>query len=93
MHPNSRLSLSLLGALVLWIPSFQATISGNLDLLGAAIRFAVAFLALQFALGILSHLWLTYRVTSTAAAVQSGQATGETHGLDQTAGTADADHS
>ena len=60
MHPNHKLSLSLLAGLVLWLPSLQAVIGGELDLLGAAIRLVLALTGARIAVGGLTHLWSSY---------------------------------
>ncbi len=60
MNPHARLTIGLLGALVLWVPSIDAVVRGDLELLPAALRFVVAFMVLRIGLGLVGHLWHTY---------------------------------
>ncbi len=63
MHPHTQLSTSLVVAVVLWLPSLSATLSGSLDLFGAAVRFAAALTITRLAVAGLNHLYLSYRLS------------------------------
>lgn len=66
MTHAGQLSASLLMALVLWIPSFSATIRGDLELPTAAFRYLAAFALARIAFGLLSRLVIAYAATPTA---------------------------
>ena len=61
MHPNHRLSLSLLVSLALWSPTFRATFDGDVDLLTATIRWVVAFGVASIGVSLLANLLHAYR--------------------------------
>ena len=62
MNPAARLSISLLVGLVLWLPTLRASMSGDIDLPEAAIRYLVAFTFARIAIGFLARLVTTYAV-------------------------------
>jgi hypothetical protein len=51
MNPSARLSISLLLALVLWLPTLSASLRGDVDLSVAAVRYLLAFLLARVAVG------------------------------------------
>lgn len=56
MNPAARLSIALLAGLVLWMPTFEATMRGDVDLPESAVRYLVAFLLARLAVGGLAAL-------------------------------------
>src|SRR6185295_19473862 len=61
MNPNSVFSASLVTSLVLWFPSMQACLRGDLDLAPAGLRYLAALTVSRLALGALSRLVTAYR--------------------------------
>jgi hypothetical protein len=51
VNPSARLSVSLLLALALWLPTLGASLRGDVDLSTAAIRYLLAFLLTRVAVG------------------------------------------
>lgn len=61
MNPNTVFSASLVTSLVLWFPSMQACLRGDLDLAPAGLRYVAALVASRLALGFLARLVSAYR--------------------------------
>ena len=61
MNPSARLSIALLLALVLWLPTLSASLRGDVDLSVAAIRYLLAFLLARVAVSGVARLADTYR--------------------------------
>ena len=68
MHPHTKLTTSLVIATALWLPSFSATLAGDLDVLVAALRFVAAFVITQVAVGVLTYLYDSYRAANQPSA-------------------------
>ena len=66
MHPNHRLSLSLLVSLALWSPTFRATFDGDVDLLTSSIRWVAAFAVASVGVTVLANLLHAYRPADEA---------------------------
>lgn len=62
MNPNTVLSASLVTSLVLWFPSMQACLRGDLDLPAAGLRYLAALLVSRLALNGLARLVNAYRI-------------------------------
>jgi hypothetical protein len=62
MNPAARLSVALLVGLVLWMPTFGATMRGDVDLPESAVRYLVAFLFARVAVAGLCALIRGYAV-------------------------------
>lgn len=62
MNPNTVFSTSLVTSLVLWFPSMQACLRGDLDLAPAGLRYLAALTASRLAMGFLARLVTAYRV-------------------------------
>lgn len=60
MNPAAQLSCALLAGLVLWLPSFAATMRGDLELPAAAMRYLLSFFLARVAIGFLAHLVAGY---------------------------------
>ena len=60
MNPAARLSTALLAGLVLWLPTFTATMRGDVELHVAALRYLLAFVLARVAVGCLARLVHTY---------------------------------
>lgn len=60
MNPNTVFSASLVTSLVLWFPSMQACLRGDLDLAPAGLRYLAALLASRLAVGFLARLVSAY---------------------------------
>jgi hypothetical protein len=63
MNPSARLSVALLLALVVWLPSLNASMKGEIDLSVAAVRYLVAFLLARLAVNGVAKLLDTYART------------------------------
>ena len=63
MNPAARLSVALVTALVLWLPTLAATMRGDIDLIQAAVRYLVAFVLARVAVGGIARLIHSYSVT------------------------------
>ena len=61
MNPNTVFSASLVTSLVLWFPSMQACLRGDLDLAPAGLRYVAALLVARLAVGGLARLVTAYR--------------------------------
>lgn len=68
MNPNTVFSASLVTSLVLWYPSMQACLRGDLDLAPAGLRYLAALTASRLALGFLARLVNAYRATQDTPA-------------------------
>lgn len=81
VHPHATLSISLLVSLVLWLPSLQACLAGELDLLAAALRYAAALVLARVAIGGMTHLWSSYQSAMLAAAAAKAAKEAENAGV------------
>lgn len=61
MNPNTVFSASLVTSLVLWFPSMQACLRGDLDLAPAGLRYLAALAVSRLAMGGLARLVAAYR--------------------------------
>ena len=61
MNPNTVFSASLVTSLVLWFPSMQACLRGDLDLAPAGLRYLAALTVARLAMSGLSRLVAAYR--------------------------------
>jgi len=61
MNPNTVFSASLVTSLVLWFPSMQACLRGDLDLAPAGLRYLAALAVARLAMGGLARLVAAYR--------------------------------
>ena len=61
MNPNTVFSASLVTSLVLWFPSMQACLRGDLDLPAAGLRYVAALVVSRLALNGLARLVTAYR--------------------------------
>jgi hypothetical protein len=61
MNPNTVFSASLVTSLVLWFPSMQACLRGDLDLPAAGLRYLAALVVSRLALKGLARLVTAYR--------------------------------
>ena len=61
MNPNTVFSASLVTSLVLWFPSMQACLRGDLDLAPAGLRYVAALTVSRLAMGFLARLVSAYR--------------------------------
>jgi hypothetical protein len=61
MNPNTVFSASLVTSLVLWFPSMQACLRGDLDLAPAGLRYLAALAVSRLAIGGLARLVSAYR--------------------------------
>jgi hypothetical protein len=62
----SKLSVALVVALALCLPSFEATLSGELPLPLAGLRFVVAFTFVRVALAVIAGLFAVYSADAEA---------------------------
>ena len=67
MNPNTVFSASLVTSLVLWYPSMQACLRGDLDLTPAALRYLAALTVARIAMNFLARLVTAYRIAQHAA--------------------------
>jgi hypothetical protein len=63
MNPNAVFSASLISSLILWFPSMQACLRGDLDLAPAGLRYLAALVVSRLAWSFLSRLITSYRAT------------------------------
>jgi hypothetical protein len=63
MNPNTVFSASLVASLVLWFPSMQACLRGDLDLAPAGLRYLAALVVSRLAMNGLARLVNAYRAT------------------------------
>jgi hypothetical protein len=68
MNPNTVFSASLVASLVLWFPSMQACLRGDLDLASAGLRYVAALVVSRLALNFLARLINAYRAAPEGAA-------------------------
>ena len=61
MNPNAAFSASLVTSLILWYPSMQACLRGDLDLTPAALRYLAALAVSRLAINFLARLLNAYR--------------------------------
>jgi hypothetical protein len=61
MNPNTVFSASLVASLVLWFPSMQACLRGDLDLTSAGFRYLAALVVSRLAMSGLARLVSAYR--------------------------------
>ena len=61
MNPNTVFSASVITSLVLWFPSMQACLRGDLDLAPAGLRYLVALAVSRLAMNGLARLVNAYR--------------------------------
>jgi hypothetical protein len=61
MNPNTVFSASLVTSLVLWFPSMQACLRGDLDLPAAGLRYLAALVISRLAMNGLARLVNAYR--------------------------------
>jgi hypothetical protein len=61
VNPNTVFSASLVTSLVLWFPSMQACLRGDLDLPAAGLRYLAALVVSRLALNGLARLVNAYR--------------------------------
>jgi hypothetical protein len=73
MNPNAVFSASLVTSLVLWLPSMQACLRGDLDLAPAGLRYLAALTVSRLAWSFLSRLVNAYRATHEAPAAMPTQ--------------------
>lgn len=66
MNPNTVFSLSLVTSLVLWLPSMQACLRGDLDLAPAGLRYLAALVVSRLAMNGLARLVNAYRAAGVA---------------------------
>jgi hypothetical protein len=67
MNSNTVFSATLVSSLVLWFPSMQACLRGDLDLVPAALRYLTALLISRLALNGIARLVNAYRATQEPA--------------------------
>ena len=68
MNPNTVLSASLVTSLILWFPSMQACLRGDLDLGAAGLRYLAALVVSRLAMKGLARLVNVYRAAQEPAA-------------------------
>ena len=73
MNPAARLSVSLLVALLLWLPSLAATLRGELALPTAAGRYLLGFVLARLGIGLLARLVEGYAAAPGAAAADADE--------------------
>ena len=66
MNPNAVFSASLVTSLVLWYPSMQACLRGDLDLTPAALRYLAALTVARIAMSFLARLVNAYGAAQPA---------------------------
>lgn len=67
MNPNTVFSASLVTSLVLWFPSMQACLRGDLDLAPAGLRYLAALAVSRLAMNSLARLVNAYRAAQDPA--------------------------
>jgi hypothetical protein len=75
MNPNAVFSASLITSLVLWFPSMQACLRGDLDLAPAGLRYVAALTVSRLAWSFLCRLITSYRATHEPPAATTTQST------------------
>ena len=71
MNPDTVFSASLVTSLVLWFPSMQACLRGDLDLTAAGLRYIAALVVSRLAMNGLARLVNAYRAAQEPAAPPS----------------------
>src|SRR3954468_7709836 len=66
MNPNTVFSASLITSLVLWFPSMQACLRGDLDMAPAGLRYLAALFVSRLAMNGLARLVNAYRAAQHA---------------------------
>ena len=66
MNPNAVFSATLVTSLLLWYPSMQACLRGDLDLTPAALRYLAALTVARIGMNFLARLVNAYRVPELA---------------------------
>lgn len=66
MNPNAVFSATLVSSLLLWYPSMQACLRGDLDLTPAALRYLAALTVARIAMNFLARLVNAYRAAQHA---------------------------
>ena len=61
MNPNTVFSASLVASLVLWFPSMQACLRGDLDLAPAGLRYVAALVVSRLVMNGIARLVSAYR--------------------------------
>ena len=74
MNPNTVFSASLVTSLVLWFPSMQACLRGDLDLAPAGLRYLAALVVSRLAMNGLARLVNAYRAAQHADTHAAGEA-------------------
>jgi hypothetical protein len=84
MNPNTVFSASLVASLVLWFPSMQACLRGDLDLAPAGLRYLAALVVSRLAMNGLARLVNAYRAAQvpSAGADHAPPATSPAAGVD-----------
>jgi hypothetical protein len=82
MNPNTVFSASLVTSLVLWFPSMQACLRGDLDLTSAGLRYLAALTVSCLAMKFLARLLNAYRAQAPQQQPDA-PATDEPAGLQQ----------
>jgi hypothetical protein len=77
MNPNTVFSASLVTSLVLWFPSMQACLRGDLDLTPAALRYLAALVVSRLAMNFLARLVNAYRAAQHADSPSTGDGPGD----------------
>lgn len=75
MLPENRFAVTLIASLVLWSPTGRVLVSGDTDIVGAGIRYALAFLVAWIAVAVLDRL-----ITAYACGRGRSQGAGPAHG-------------
>jgi hypothetical protein len=70
MNPNTVFSASLVTSLVLWFPSMQACLRGDLDLAPAGLRYLAALVVSRLAMNGLARLVGAYRAAQESPAAE-----------------------
>src|SRR5207302_366497 len=73
MNPNTVFSASLVTSLVLWFPSMQACLRGDLDLAPAGLRYLAALVVARLAMTFLARLVNAYRAAQAPQPPASAQ--------------------
>ncbi|HEV7862217.1 MAG TPA: hypothetical protein VGR20_05930 [Acidimicrobiia bacterium] len=76
MNPNTVFSASLVASLVLWFPSMQACLRGDLDLAPAGLRYLAALVVSRLALNGLARLVNAYRSAQADRSATDGSPAG-----------------
>jgi len=74
MNPNTVFSASLVTSLLLWFPSMQACLRGELDLVPAALRYLAALAVSRLAMNGIARLVNAYRAAQEPPPPAAGEA-------------------